>query len=117
MRLRPTGRVFVEHEYEENGLGCGLWFYCTRSFLLFCLRIERNNCFNYIAFPHWCCIHPLSFNEIKGALKGPLLFRLKKASPTFFYPSHHSILIKAEAVRSAPPRVLYWCVATVLFLI
>ena len=25
MRLRPTGRVFVEHEYEENGLGCGLW--------------------------------------------------------------------------------------------
>lgn len=25
MRLRPTGRVFVEHEYKESGLGCGLW--------------------------------------------------------------------------------------------
>lgn len=26
MGFRPTGRIFVEHEYEENsGLGCGLW--------------------------------------------------------------------------------------------
>ena len=25
MGFRPTGRVFVEHEYEKEGLGCGLW--------------------------------------------------------------------------------------------
>ena len=66
MGFRPTGRVFVEHEYEEsNGLGCGLldwWLCCTSSFLIVYLRIERNNCFNSIAFPHWCCIHSLSFD-------------------------------------------------------
>lgn len=25
MGFRPTGRIFVEHEYEEDGLGCGVW--------------------------------------------------------------------------------------------
>ena len=44
MGFRPTGRVFVEHEYEEsNGLGCGLWiggFVALALFLSFIFGLK-----------------------------------------------------------------------------
>lgn len=44
MGFRPTGRVFVEHEYEESGgLGCGLWiggFVALALFLSFIFGLK-----------------------------------------------------------------------------
>lgn len=44
MGFRPTGRIFVEHEYEEsNGLGCGLWiggFVALALFLSFIFGLK-----------------------------------------------------------------------------